>query len=180
MDVPATAESLVDMLEIRRLSVDDLSTARYVVGAAFARGAAGHYSPPEIGAFAEFVRSPHYADILLGNHAYGAFVGSEMVGIAAWSVGEDKKPTARIVAVFVHPLFTGGGIGSRLVEHLENELHAAGYRAVEASVTLNAASLFERLGYLETRRGAWGLPSGREMPITFMRKIGSRRPDVVH
>jgi hypothetical protein len=47
-------------------------------------------------------------------------------------------------------------------------------------VTLNAASLFERLGYLETRRGAWGLPSGREMPITFMRKIGNRRPDVVH
>jgi ribosomal protein S18 acetylase RimI-like enzyme len=179
MHVPA-AESLVDMLEIRRLSVDDLSTARYVVGASFARGAAGHYSPPEIGAFAEFVRSPHYADILLGNHAYGAFVGSEMVGVAAWSVAEDQSPTARIVAVFVHPLFTGGGIGSRLVEHLENEVHTAGYRALEASVMLNAASLFERLGYLEVRRGVWGLPSGREMPIAFMRKIGRRRPDVVH
>ena len=103
MDVPTTAENLVDMLEIRRLSVDDLSTARYVVGAAFARGAAGHYSPPEIGAFAEFVRSPHYADILLGNHAYGAFVGSEMVGIAAWSVGEDKKPCNLLIQARISP-----------------------------------------------------------------------------
>jgi ribosomal protein S18 acetylase RimI-like enzyme len=178
MDLPA--DSLIDMLEIRPLSVDDLSTARYVIGSAFARGAAGHYSTLQIDAFAEFVRSPHYADVLLGNRAYGAFVGSEMVGVAAWSVGEAKSPTARIVAVFVHPLFTGDGIGSRLVEHLEEEAHAAGYRAVEASVTLNAASLFERLGYLEMRRGAWGLPSGREMPMTFMRKNRGGRLALMH
>jgi GNAT superfamily N-acetyltransferase len=180
MYASADADSLLDMLAIRPLSIDDLSTARYVVAAAFARGAAEHYSVPQIEAFAEFVRSPHYGDVLLGNRAFGAFIGSEMVGVAAWSVGESKSPTARILAVFVHPLFSGDGIGSRLVEHLEDEAHAAGYRAVEASVTLNAAPLFERLGYLETRRGAWGLPSGREMPIAFMRKSGSHRPEIVH
>lgn len=180
MYVSDNADSLLDMLEIRPLSVDDLSTARYVVGAAFARGAAEHYSGPQIEAFAEFVRSPHYSDVLLGNRAYGAFIGAEMVGVAAWSLGESKSPTARILAVFVHPLFGGDGIGSRLVEYLEDEARAAGYSAVEASVTLNAAPLFERLGYLETRRGAWGLPSGREMPIAFMRKIDARRPDIMH
>jgi GNAT superfamily N-acetyltransferase len=180
MHTSVTADSLLDMLEVRALSVDDLSTARYVVGAAFARGAAEHYARPQIEAFAEFVRSPHYGDVLLGNRAYGAFIGAEMVGVAAWSIGEGRAPTARILAVFVHPLFGGDGIGSRLVEYLEDEARAAGYSAVEASVTLNAAALFERLGYLETRRGAWGLPSGREIPIAFMRKTGGRRADSVH
>jgi GNAT superfamily N-acetyltransferase len=180
MHVSATADSLLDMLEIRPLAVDDLSSARYVVCVAFARGAPAHYSGPQIEAFAEFVRSPHYSDVLLGNRAYGAFIGSEMVGVAAWSIGEASSPTARLVAVFVHPLFAGNGIGARLVEYLEVEARGAGYRALEASVTLNAAAFFERLGYLETKRGVWGLPSGREIPITFVRKIGTGRPDIMH
>ena len=84
--------------------------------------------------------------MLLGNRAYGAWVGSEMVGVAAWSVGEAKSPTARILAVFVHPLFGGDGIGTRLTEYLEDEARAAGYRALETNATLNAIGFFEKLG----------------------------------
>lgn len=122
----------------------------------------------------------HYADVLLGNRAYGAWVGSEMVGVAAWSVGEAKSPTARILAVFVHPLFGGDGIGTRLTEYLEDEARAAGYRALETNATLNAIGFFEKLDYLEIRRGVWGLPSGRQMPIAFMRKVNGARPDFMH
>ena len=72
-----------------------------------------------------------------------------------------RSPTARFVAVFVHPLFSGNGIGTRLTEYLEVEAAAAGYRALEMSATLNAASFFEQLGYLETRRGVAGVcPAG--------------------
>lgn len=178
MTLSPAPDNLLHLLDIHRLSVDNLSSARYVVGAAFARGAKDHYGPAHVEAFNDFVRSPHYGDLLLGNRAYGAWIGSELVGVAAWSTGEGMKPTARILAVFVHPLFDGDGIGSRLIEYLEDEARVAGYRALEASVTLNAVSLFERLGYRETRRGAWGLPSGREIPILFMRKVG--RLDLVH
>jgi GNAT superfamily N-acetyltransferase len=180
MHVSAIPDNLLQMLEIRALSVDDLATARYIVGRAFARSAKDHYSAPDIEAYTEFVRSPHYADVLLGNRAYGAWVGSEMVGVAAWSVGEGKSPTARILAVFVHPLYGAEAIGTRLVEYLEDEARAAGYRALETSATLNAVSFFERLDYLETRRGSWGLPSGRELPIVFMRKTAGGRPDIMH
>ena len=48
------------------------------------------------------------------------------------------------------------------------------------SATLNTAGFFEGLDYLETRRGLWGMPSGREMPIAFMRKVSGARPDVMH
>lgn len=178
MSISAGPENLLHLLDIHPLSVDNLSSARYVVGAAFARGAREHYTAAQVEAFTEFVRSPHYGDLLLGNRAYGAWIGSEMVGVAAWSIGEGMSPTARILAVFVHPLFDGDGIGSRLIEYLEDEARAAGYRAMEASVTLNAAPLFDRLGYRETRRGTWGLPSGRDIPILFMRKAG--RADFMH
>lgn len=172
-------DNLLQLLEIRPLGVDELSTTRYIVSMAFLRGAKGHYPDAEAEAFANFVRSPHYGDILLGNHAYGAWIGSEMVGVAAWSAGESKGPTARILAIFVHPLFAGQGLGTRLAEYLADEARGAGYRALEASVTLNAASYFERLGYREMRRGSWALPSGRQLPIVFMRKIADAR-DVMH
>ncbi len=177
---PSTANSLLTQLEIRALSVDDLSTARYVIATSFSRAARDHYAAADIDGFAEFVRSPHYGDLLLGNRAYGAWVGSEMVGVAAWSIGEARSPTARLLAVFVHPLFSGNGIGTRLTEFLEVEAAAAGYRALEMSATLNTAGFFEGLDYLETRRGLWGMPSGRQMPIAFMRKVSAARLDVMH
>ena len=104
----------------------------------------------------QFVRSPHYGDLLLGNRAYGAWVGSDMVGVVAWSMGEAPSPTARVVAVFVHPLFSRNGIGTRLTEYLEVEAVAAGYRALEISATLNAAGFFEQLG-LSRRRDVAGV-----------------------
>jgi GNAT superfamily N-acetyltransferase len=167
-------------MEIRALSVDDLSTARYVVGTAFARGAKDHYSHADLEAFTEFVRSPHYADVLLGNRTYGAWVGPDMVGIASWSVGEVPGPTARVVAVFVHPLFGRSGLGTRLTEHLEVEAAGDGYRALEISATLNATCFFERQGYLEVRRGNWALPSGPRMPIAFMRKVNGGHSNFIH
>jgi len=180
MYVAGAPDSLLQLLEIRPLGIDDLSTVRYVVSAAFQRTAKEHYSAAEVEAFADFVRSPHYSDLLLGNRAYGAWVGSEMVGVAAWCIGEPKSATARVLSLFVHPMFGANGIGTRLGEYLADEARAAGYRALEASVTLNAAAFFERLGYLETRRGVWGLPSGRELPIAFMRKVSGGRPDIVN
>lgn len=179
MPVPASPHSLAQMLDIRALSVDDLSTARYIEAASFASAAQGCYPEAEIEAFCEFVRSPRYADLLLGNHAYGAWIGAEMVATAAWSASKAPSPTARIFAVFVRPLFTGEGVGSRLGRFLEEEARAAGYRALEASATLNSVGFFERLGYLTTRQGGWALPSGREMPVAYMRKSNIGTPRLV-
>jgi len=170
MPVPSTCDTLAPMMKLRPLTVDDLSTARYIHTASFAVAAQEHYSPADIDAFTAFVRSPLYADLLLGNHAVAAWMGAEMVGTAAWSFGEGLSPTARILAVCVRPLFTGEGIGRKLVDHIEAEVRAAGYQALEASATLNAVSFFEELGYRAVRKGVWALPLGHEMPVVFMRK----------
>ena len=54
-------DTLAPMIELRRLSVDDLSVVRYLHAAAFALAAQGHYTATDIGAFDQFVRSPRYA-----------------------------------------------------------------------------------------------------------------------
>lgn len=158
------------MTVLRPLTVDDLSTARYIHAASFASAAKGYYAQADIDAFVSFVRSPQYADLLLGNPAVAAWIGTEMVGTAAWSPGKGMSPTARILAVFVRPMFTGAGLGQFLVEHLETEAQASGFRALEVSATLNAVEFFEGLGYLGVRQGGWSLPQGHELPVVFMRK----------
>ncbi len=158
------------MTTLRPLSVDDLSTARYIHTASFSGSAQEHYSPADIDAFNAFVRSPRYADLLLGNNAIAAWIESEMVGTAAWSPGEGRSPTARIIVVAVRPLFTGEGIGRLLVDHVEAEAHEAGYQALEVSATLNSVGFFESLGFRVVRNGGWALPLGHEIAVVFMRK----------
>ena len=162
--------NLAPMIELRRLSVDDLSTARYIHAAAFASAAHGHYAAADIEAFDQFVRSARYADLMLGNPAVAAWLGDEMVGTAGWSPGEVRSPTARVFGVFVRPMFTGEGIGRRLVAHVEQEAHAAGYSALDAAATLNATGFFDALGFRFVRAGTWALPSGHEIAATFLRK----------
>jgi GNAT superfamily N-acetyltransferase len=158
------------MTTLRPLSIDDVSTARYILTGSFAGSAPAHYAPDDIEAFNAFVRSPRYADLLLGNNAVAAWIEQEMVGTAAWSPGEGPSPTARIIVVAVRPLFTGGGIGRLLVDHIEAEARAAGYPALEVSATLNAVGFFESLGFRFVRNGDWALPLGHEIPVAFMRK----------
>jgi N-acetylglutamate synthase-like GNAT family acetyltransferase len=158
------------MTTLRRLSVDELSTARYIHTASFTGSAPEHYSSADIEAFNAFVRSPRYADLLLGNNAVAAWIDTEMVGTAAWSPGEGRSPTARIVMVAVRPLFTGEGIGRLLVDHIEAEAREAGFQALEVSATLNSVGFFEGLGFRVVRGGEWALPLGHEIPVAFMRK----------
>lgn len=159
------------MVEVRHLNIDDLAAVRYVLTTAVAGAAPNHYAPAEVKAFREFVCSARYADLLLGNPSYTAWIDNELVGTAAWSPDEPPSPTARILAVFVQPMFAGDGIGRMLVERIENEAHAAGYRALNLSATLNAAGFFDALGYWVTGEGGWALPSGCEIPVVFMRKL---------
>jgi predicted N-acetyltransferase YhbS len=162
--------NLAPMIEIRPLTVDDLSVARYIHAAAFATGARGHYPAADIAAVDQFVRSPRYADLMLGNPAVAAWLGHEMVATAAWSPGEARSPTARVFGVFVRPMFMGEGIGGRMVGYVEEEARAAGYPALEAAATLNAAPFFEALGFRFVRGGTWALPTGREIAVVFLRK----------
>jgi N-acetylglutamate synthase-like GNAT family acetyltransferase len=157
-------------MTLQPLTVDDMAAARYIHASAFAKSAEAFYAPEDIAAVEAFVRSPLYADLLLGNHATAGFIDGEMVGTAVWSPGPVRSPTARILALNVRPLFMGEGIGRELLDQIDSQSRAAGFSALEVAATLNSAGFFESSGFRLVRKGGWALPLGYELQVAYMRK----------
>jgi GNAT superfamily N-acetyltransferase len=156
---------------IRRLSIDDFSTVRYVHTAAFKAQTAQLLSDEEINAFLAQVKTPGYTEALYATHAYVATIDSQLVGTAAWTAGDDSGAAARIGSVFVDPLFTGGGIGRRLMAAVEASAGDAGYHRFSVRATANAVPFFLALGYDIASHGVSSLSVVEgSLPVTFMRK----------
>ena len=158
---PAAPDNLLHILEIRALSVDDLSTARYVVGTAFARGQRSITRLPRS------TPSPSSCAARTMATCCSATVPTARGSARRWWVlplGASAKRRARRHASSPCSCTrcsaaTASAPGSPNTSRTRRA--RAGYRALETSATINSASFFERLDYLEVRRGAWGLPSGR-------------------
>lgn len=161
---------LADALELRQVTVDDLSSIRYIHASAFRQLAAYCYPEDEIAAFGAHVYTQAYADLLRGENLLAGFLGSEMVATAGWAPADDSGQSARIRSVYVRPLFTGIGIGRRMTLEAEAWARRSGFRSFGARVTLNAVGFFETLGFGVTSHGVQMLPADRGLPVSFMRK----------
>ena len=127
-------------------------------------------------AFAAYVYTSVYSDLIRGENVLAGFLGSEMVATAGWAPADDNGVSARIRSVFVRPLFAGIGIGRRMTLEAENWARRSGFRNFGARVTLNAAGFFETLGYDITSHGVQLLPGERGLPVCFMRKSDQSTP----
>lgn len=157
-------------LDIRPVSVDALSSVRYVHASALRSQGTAFYSAEELDAFESMVRSVRYAETVLRDTMVGGWIGHDLVGTAAWGIVDDSGRTARIGSVFVRPFFTGLGIGQRLVETAEALAVQAGYASFSVRSTLNAVPFFEQLGYTVTSHGTRPLAPQISIPVWFMRK----------
>lgn len=166
---------LSERILIRPVGVDDWANVRYVHSSAFRLHSASVCTPNEIDAFTAFVRSETYAERLMWENLHAAWLDGEIVGTAGWVPADDSGTQARITSVFVRPLFTGAGIGHRLVRDAEARALAAGFERFSARATLNSVTFFEKLGYDVTSYGVHAVMGHQTMPVTYMRK----RPVVV-
>ncbi|MGD0214966.1 MAG: GNAT family N-acetyltransferase [Terriglobales bacterium] len=97
-----------------------------------------------------------FAERLSGSKVYGAFQGSELVGIAALLIGQGQKEAhkGRLVGMYVRPASRKSGVGQRLVEAII-EVARQSVEVVQLSVVRDneaARRLYERLGFVE-----WGV-----------------------
>jgi N-acetylglutamate synthase-like GNAT family acetyltransferase len=174
---PSIAEAAI----IRRLSVDDFSTVRYVHTAAFKAQTAPLLADEEIKAFFTQVTTPGYIDALMAIHAYVACVGGQVVGTGAWTAGDDSGASARISSVFIDPMFSGGGIGRRLMTSVEASAREAGYHRFSVRATSNAVPFFLALGYDIASHGVSSLSVVEgSLPVTFMRKAATAATGQTH
>jgi len=96
------------------------------------------------------------------------------------SVREPEKldpatDAAKVRAIFVHPDFARMGLGSLILNHVEQAAYAAGFRRYEMGSTLTGVPLYSLRGYVEAERIAVPLHNGEALPIVKMTKSVPRR-----
>lgn len=170
----AVTNEIATAAEIRPIGPDDLADVRSLHSTSFRVLAAQTFAEEELAAFTEHVYSLAYTEVLSEairrRQLLGAWFGGQLVGTAGWSAGDGNALAARIRWVYVRPLFTGVGLGTRLVEAAEAEARRGGFTVLSVEATLNASEFFAGLGYETSSHGVRSLPRGQTLAVAYMRK----------
>ncbi|BCW99476.1 MAG: GCN5 family acetyltransferase [Armatimonadota bacterium] len=142
MSVPLPADLILrpgrpgdegDALAVFRTSVEHL--------------AAGHYYPSQIRAWQGLLT----AEDLRGAAEDGSLVVVEQAG-SIIAFGRFVVSTGEVASVYVHPAFSGHGIGRILMEHFEQLARSAGRDRLFLRASLNALPFYLACGFREIGR----------------------------
>jgi GNAT superfamily N-acetyltransferase len=78
---------------------------------------------------------------------------------------------AKVRAIFVHPDFARMGLGSLILNHVEQAAYTAGFRRYEMGSTLTGIPLYTLKGYVPIERVEVPLKNGESLPIVKMEKV---------
>ncbi len=168
--VDGKSHGLAKALTIRLVGMDEHTHVRHLHTKSMENQSADSLTDTEFQAFATFVRSSDYSDILKEENLYGAFTEGQLIGTASWQVNGDDGQMARISSVFVDPMFLRLGIGGRLLTEVEARAFQSGFNQLSISTTLNAVPFFEKAGYQVASRGVKALGTNCLLPVAFLRK----------
>lgn len=181
---PAPAPSSIERaIDIAAVPIDDMSALRHLHASSARRLAAGMLTDSEIAAFVQHVYSSGYstrlADVVVAGRMVGARLNGELVGTAGWLPANDNGATARLIGVFVSPLYARLGIGRRVVDAAETDARRAGFSTFTIRAPLGSSGFFEHIGYHAASHGVWPLTRDVALPVAFLRKVDPPPPGVV-
>jgi GNAT superfamily N-acetyltransferase len=163
-----------DAIDVRPLDVNDIASARRLQISSFLALAAPDLSDAEAAAFQAFVVSPAYTSERFRATERGELLGAlhdgRLIGTVEWRRAPNTARAAQIRGIFVDPLFTGCGIGTRLLHDVEREIARATFDEVGTRTTVASVGFFERFGYRITAHGQHPLSPSQALAITFLRK----------
>lgn len=170
----ASAADFLRAVEVSPALIDDMSSIRHLHASSARRLAAGMLSETEIAAFVDHIYSEAYssrvAEVVLARRLATARLHGELIGTAGWTPANDSGAVARLIAVFVSPLYAQRGIGKVLVQSAETQARAAGFSIFTMRAPLGASGFFERIGYDVASHGVWPLTRDAALPVAFLRK----------
>jgi GNAT superfamily N-acetyltransferase len=152
---------------IRRATTEDVAAIRRIYTQAVLESAPEHYSPDQIQALVKSASqgfqgySPSHDDqvVLVAEDPEGNVIGYAHL----------DQQRAGVEAVFVHPDHWRRGVGSRLMQALEEVGRQAGLTELNLDAMLNAVAFYEHAGYQAERQMNYPL-HGVEIPCVFMTK----------
>ena len=158
-------------MQVRLLTFDDLANVRYIQAAGYRRIVAGTFTDESMMMFERRIASPEYTDVLAASvrdaRLFGCSLDGELIASGSWSPRGDS---ARLDGLFVRPLFTGLGVGRRLLDTVEASAYDTGYRQMALRCALNAVAFFLGRDYRMTSQGAFSPIGTSPIPVVFMRK----------
>jgi GNAT superfamily N-acetyltransferase len=155
-------------LVLHPLAIDDFSALRHLHATALRAHSIGVLSEAEVSSFVRLVYSTAYADMLMKEEVFGAWLDSELAGTVSWQASVTNGAAARIGGIFVH--HPRHGIGRRLLKYAEARAEQCGFSRIAVAATANAVPFFRCLGYVPVSAGVRPFPLGCELPVTFLRK----------
>jgi N-acetylglutamate synthase-like GNAT family acetyltransferase len=153
---------------IRAFDEKDWVQVRELHSTSFAHLAAACYTAEQMQAVERMIREPGYREELRESNLKLAVVGADIIGSVGWC--QPDPDTARIRKVFVAPPQAGKGLGRRLMELVEGDIHSSGVREIVIRATMNAVPFYERLGFQQVRLDAMTASDGVRVPVTMMRQ----------
>ena len=142
----------MDEIILREYTGADFAAFVEAQSFAFSRLALGVYSQAQLAAVESVRRTDERANEMLEMNEHVAVTrGGRVIGGAGWTSQPDEPGAARIRRVFVHPDFSGRGLGTRLVSEVESRARAQGFERFVVQASLNAVPFYEKLGYRARR-----------------------------
>lgn len=98
------------------------------------------------------------------------FGGNQFSGREKPDLLDPLKDAAKIRAFFIHPQFARQGLGTKLLQHCENQASLHGFTQLEMMATLPGAKLYQTLGYQSLSDEIIILPNKVELKFVRMKK----------
>jgi len=152
-------------MRIRKAGVKDTAQLANMHIASIKALCNGHYSKEQIAAWTGALKPRGYEHALQSLAFLVAEDDGEILGFGMLDVAASE-----IRAIYVAPLASGRGVGSRLLAELEALAREAALTRLMVHSTLNATGFYERRGFLTLGPAAHNLPDGTALPCVKMRK----------
>jgi N-acetylglutamate synthase-like GNAT family acetyltransferase len=150
---------------IRRAEQKDREAVWRTHTAAIREICRSHYTEDELEAWTNLLSPRRYEQAIERLEFFVAEDAGEVVGFGTLNV-----ESGEVEAVYVNPPAARRGVGSRLLQTLEESARRSGLTRLHLSASLNAVGFYERAGYVSGGSARHRLQSGVEIECVPMSK----------
>jgi GNAT superfamily N-acetyltransferase len=168
-------------IEIRRASAQQRDALRHLQAASLREMARAHYDDDAIAGFIEHVGTLDERLIADGTY-FTAYYYDQLAGCGGWTARRpnyfaptkrlppQRRGSANVHSIFVHPAFARRGIASRIVQTIETRIAEAGLTHARVATTLNSVPFYSRAGYRADMPLTLEMPGAALFPALAMEK----------
>ena len=158
----------MQLAKIRPATPEDYASIRALHKATIGSVGWRFYSQAEVTAKLEEIDRPDYTAAMLKENVQLVTLGDVLLGSSAWRPSNEHPQTATITHLYVHPLFTNGGVATALIEENEQLAYKSGFRWISALSDFNSRSFFTRLGYEAKGFRGYKITRTTQYPLQIM------------